>query len=899
MELPSESDAQQVLAAALSVAAPSSSPSAPQRAFLARAAVSGPLGGDPSEPAVLEFLQRLAALEHGHALVACGAGRRLFRAAEAGSGGAGARQCMQLLADCAEAGALGAAGLCKLLHRRAASGDALTRAKALTLYAARANAPHVPVAAAAALCALCGQILEQWVRWDRKASQTVLLAAARAQVATLAAQLPRCEAHAAVLLAPAEHALAATAEEGDAEGYKQVLTGLRRTEAEALRESWRASLRQTYWLIEALAADDPSLASRGRVLGVLLAAAPGLPIGPRGLQALLAVATAGAPAAKADSSASHKAQEPVAVAEGIIAYKLLHLGGSSFLDLAARLGSGSSPLLAQLLRKIVEAHPALRLRIRKATVATPLASVLADAGPLSADAFEQGAALELVAASLSCGPLLGPALDERSLSRLLTKLQASVDARRVEGATARSVLAIVNSSLRDGVNNQAINAQLSKLMESYAMLACNGLHSECQLLQTRTCTRSSMLMPILMFARALREAGESLSTSSSPVVQQNFLAMLSILGSSMLSYRELTHQALEQYLMPPADAEDAEEENEMHDRQTAIEESSQRLIDSSYLTHFSELLEFCLRPQSGRTIQVASLEAMGKFLITSNALRVKFLPQVIACTRDPSSEVQGTALAILADCLMLPGDTQTLGAATECMCAQLTVPETQAVAYRALFSLCHRRVLRVDTNLPLIAQGLLALSDVRFEAKAFLQHHLASLGEKANKPPILFSVYRKLHTLTSSEADGSEAVDHRGAVFEDLLASVELSKKDSAEVATSMARWLIKHSDRAAAEMLLTLPCAGAAKILAAATEQRQLACLKPNIVDGASVAKTIHKVLTDADAAAESVSAVLESKSGGGHDEPAAAAAGTDGGRKSSALAARRLAAFKQLDEH
>jgi len=79
--------------------------SAAQRAVLARAEVSGPLGGDPSEPAVLEFLQRLAALEHGHALVACGARRRLCRGAEAGSAGAGARPCMQLLADCAEASA--------------------------------------------------------------------------------------------------------------------------------------------------------------------------------------------------------------------------------------------------------------------------------------------------------------------------------------------------------------------------------------------------------------------------------------------------------------------------------------------------------------------------------------------------------------------------------------------------------------------------------------------------------------------------------------------------------------------------------------------------------------------------------------------------------------------------
>jgi len=75
MEAPSENDAQQMLAAALSIAAPSSSPaSAAHRVFLARAVISGPLGGDPSEPAVMEFLQRLAALEHGHALVAAAPG---------------------------------------------------------------------------------------------------------------------------------------------------------------------------------------------------------------------------------------------------------------------------------------------------------------------------------------------------------------------------------------------------------------------------------------------------------------------------------------------------------------------------------------------------------------------------------------------------------------------------------------------------------------------------------------------------------------------------------------------------------------------------------------------------------------------------------------------------------
>ena len=127
-----------MLATALSVAAPSGSPaSAAQLAFMARAVISGPLGGDPSEPAVMEFLQRLAALDHGHALVACGAGWRLFRAAEAGSGGAGARHCVQLLADCAEAGALGAAGLCRLLHHRATSGDELTREGAHAVHRTR------------------------------------------------------------------------------------------------------------------------------------------------------------------------------------------------------------------------------------------------------------------------------------------------------------------------------------------------------------------------------------------------------------------------------------------------------------------------------------------------------------------------------------------------------------------------------------------------------------------------------------------------------------------------------------------------------------------------------------------------------------------------------------------
>jgi len=87
--------------------------------------------------------------------------------------------------------------------------------------------------------------------------------------------------------------------------------------------------------------------------------------------------------------------------------------------------------------------------------------------------------------------------------------QASVDAQRVESATVRSVLAIVDFSLRDGIKTVEISSQLNKLMDSYAMLACNGLHSECQLLQMRTCTRCSMLMPIQMFARALSEAGES------------------------------------------------------------------------------------------------------------------------------------------------------------------------------------------------------------------------------------------------------------------------------------------------------------------------------------------------------------------------------------------------------
>ena len=192
--------------------------SAAQRAVLARAEVSGPLGGDPSEPAVLEFLQRLAALEHGHQLVACGAGRRLFRAAEADSG-ANERACLQLLADCAEAGALGDAGLCRLLHCCAASGDELTRA----------NAPRAPVAAAVALCALlcalCGQILEQWVRGDRNASQIVLLAAACALTATIAAQLPRCAAQATVQLAPAEYFLSGWAHAGDAAQLRAAVGG--------------------------------------------------------------------------------------------------------------------------------------------------------------------------------------------------------------------------------------------------------------------------------------------------------------------------------------------------------------------------------------------------------------------------------------------------------------------------------------------------------------------------------------------------------------------------------------------------------------------------------------------------------------------------------------------------
>ena len=92
------------------------------------------------------------------------------------------------------------------------------------------------------------------------------------------------------------------------------------------------------------------------------------------------------------------------------------------------------------------------------------------------------------------------------------------------------MLAIVDFSLRDGVNNQAINAQLSKLMESYDLLACKGLASECQILQTTTCTRSSMLMPIQMFARRMSQAGDSLSEMTAPDVQQNFLTLLSIVG---------------------------------------------------------------------------------------------------------------------------------------------------------------------------------------------------------------------------------------------------------------------------------------------------------------------------------------------------------------------------------
>ena len=160
-------------------------------------------------------------------------------------------------------------------------------------------------------------------------------------------------------------------------------------------------------------------------------------------------------------------------------------------------------------------------------------------------------------ASLSCGPLIGPALDVGSLSRLLTKQQASVDAQRVESATACSVLAIVNFSLRDGIDTVAICSQLSKLVESYTVLACKGLASECQILQTTTCTRGSTLMQIQMFVRRMSQAGDSLSEMNAPVVQQNFLTLLSIVCSSMLSDCKLTHQALLQHLP--------------HDREAAVE----------------------------------------------------------------------------------------------------------------------------------------------------------------------------------------------------------------------------------------------------------------------------------------------------------------------------------------
>ena len=126
-----------------------------------------------------------------------------------------ARACLQLLADCAEAGALGDAGLCRLLHRCVASGDELTRANALTLCSERATAPR----------ALCGKILEQWVRCDRKASQIVLLAAARALTATIAAQLPRCAAQATVQLAPAEYFLSGWAHAGDAAQLRAAVGG--------------------------------------------------------------------------------------------------------------------------------------------------------------------------------------------------------------------------------------------------------------------------------------------------------------------------------------------------------------------------------------------------------------------------------------------------------------------------------------------------------------------------------------------------------------------------------------------------------------------------------------------------------------------------------------------------
>jgi len=230
---------------------------------------------------------------------------------------AGARHCSHLLADCAEAGALGAAGLCRLLHHRAASGNALTHAKTLTLYAARANAPR---------CAgRSSRPADRAARRGERAGRDARGAAAAVRGARRGA-------------ARAGRAHAGRARGGGRRGGLHAGAG-----GPAPRRGGGAAQD-----LARLAVPDV-LAHRGAGSRRPLARQPRprarraagrgarLPIGPRGLQALLAVATAGAPVAKADSNASDKAQEPAAVAAGIIANKLLNLGGSSFLELAARL----------------------------------------------------------------------------------------------------------------------------------------------------------------------------------------------------------------------------------------------------------------------------------------------------------------------------------------------------------------------------------------------------------------------------------------------------------------------------------------------------------------------------------------------------------------------------------
>ena len=276
------------------------------------------------------------------------------------------------------------------------------------------------------------------------------------------------------------------------------------------------------------------------------------------------------------------------------------------------------------------------------------------------------------------------------------------------------MLAIVNFSLRDGIDTVAICSQLSKLVESYTVLACKGLASECQILQTTTCTRSSMLMPIQMFARGLSQAGDSLSEMNAPVVQQNFLTLPSIVGSSMLSDRKLTHRALLRHLP--------------HDREAAVE----MLLRPSYLTSFTELLELCVSADACENIQIASVVAMGKWMLASAPMRARFLPHIIellsestleqvsaravtdsaqtkadrgdqrarnSLKRASSLAARGTALAaIVADCLTLPGDAQMLAAATACLSSQLSVPDVHEQAACAMRSLCGRRQLHRDLS---------------------------------------------------------------------------------------------------------------------------------------------------------------------------------------------------------